>query len=175
MLLVADRNDLHSFVRFNGIENPESIELEFPRSNGIGAERFLPPGSGFCVRVQVSNDPGYNDPLLLSFKMSNVPLGTVCERDPILHSSMVSEKGQPLKLPADRVEMPTARKAITVVTARVLSSLLDAALLTNYAAPCARGLTSRTRYSGRETNCVLGPPYPAQPHPHGSPRSSWDE
>ena len=74
MLLMADRNDLHSLVCFNRVENPKTIKPEFPRSNGIGSERFLLLRSDFRIRLPVSNDPGDNDPLFMGFEVGNVPL-----------------------------------------------------------------------------------------------------
>jgi hypothetical protein len=38
----------------------------------------------------------------MGFEVSHVPLRAFCERDPILHASMVSEKPSPLKMPAER-------------------------------------------------------------------------
>ena len=85
MLLMADRNDFHGFVCFNRVENPKTIHPQFPRSNWIGSERLLPFGSGFCIRFEVSNDPGHNNPLFMDFEVANVPLGAFCKRNPILH------------------------------------------------------------------------------------------
>ena len=103
---MTHRHNLHRAPCLDPVENPIPIKPEFPRSDAIGSERFLVPRLEFRVRLQVSNDPGHDDPLLMGFEVSNVTLRAFCERDPILHASMVSEKPSPLKMLAERGRDP---------------------------------------------------------------------
>jgi len=99
---MTHRHNLQPAPCLDPVENPIPIKPEFPRSDGIGSEPFLVPRLEFRVRLQVSNDPGHDDPLLMGFEVSNVTLRAFCERDPIPHASMVSEKPSPLKMLAER-------------------------------------------------------------------------
>ena len=64
----------------------------FPWSDGVGSERLLPLCLDFCIRLQMRNDPTYDDALFMCFEVSNVVLCAFGERDLVFHSCIVSEK-----------------------------------------------------------------------------------
>jgi len=56
----------------SGIEDAEFIEPEFPRSDGIGSKRLLPFCFDFCIDLQMRNDPGDDNTLIMRFEVRNV-------------------------------------------------------------------------------------------------------
>ena len=104
MLFMTHRHNLHRALFLNRLEDPISIQPEFPQSKRIGLEWFLIPRSDLRIRLQMRDDSSHDNALFMDLEVSNVSLGTFCERDPILHSWIVPEKPLPLKFVTDRAQ-----------------------------------------------------------------------
>ena len=79
MIFMPNRHNLDCPFSFNRIEYSIPIKPEFPWGKGIGPEWLFPSSSNFSVGLQVSDDPGDNEPLLSSIEISNVILCALCQ------------------------------------------------------------------------------------------------